>query len=287
VAATPRHSSFDLALDNGNQPWQQWLVDLYEQEESACQFCNRPLRIEHMDDIEGSLDAWHSRREYKLAFCEHCAAWSFRCHQGSNACMDPTFFALGSSVAARYSDTLPEGCSQEIAQQLRRYPRLWHTFNPSRFERFLVDVFRSNHAGCEVIHVGGPGDGGVDLYLVDDTKKKWVIQVKRRARPRKSEPFSTVQSVLGTLVLEGSRYAIVATTSDAFSWPAQRARLCARQSGFTVELFDRGVLDRMLGPLLPRAPWRRLFEDPRLAHIIDRRVREYFVERIADQLTLI
>ncbi len=58
--------------------------------------------------------------------------------------MDPTFCAVASSVAARYNDTLPEGCSQEIAQQLRRQPQLWLTLDPSRFERFLVDVFRAN-----------------------------------------------------------------------------------------------------------------------------------------------
>lgn len=175
-------------------------------------------------------------------------------------CMDAPISGMAWSVAARFEAHLPEGCSNELAQALRRDRRVWQSVHPRRFEHFVADVFRANHTGCEVTHVGGPGDGGVDVLFVDDNKRHWLIQVKRRVYPARREPFSTIQSILGTLTLEGERHGMVVTTADAFSYHAKRASARAASRGYMVELIDRGVLDRMLGRLMPIAPWRAVYE---------------------------
>lgn len=42
-----------------------------------------------------------------------------------------------------------------------------------------------------------------------------------------------------------------------------------------VELYDKGVLDRMISPLLPEIPWAEIFGHPSLTHISDD-VRRHF-----------
>jgi hypothetical protein len=112
--------------------------------------------------------------------------------------------------------------------------------------------------------------------FVDDNERRWLIQVKCRANPRKSEGFSTLQSVLGTLALEGERHGMIVTNADSFSYQARQERLRARNRGFVVELVDKGLLDRMVGALLPSAPWADLFQHEALGYI-DTEVRSAFI----------
>ena len=105
------------------------------------------------------------------------------------------------------------------------------------------------------------------MLLIQSDAVRWLIQVKQHASTRKREPFSTIQQILGTLVLQRGRHGIVVTTAGAFTSHARNASLTARREGFVVELVDRGLLDEMLGPLIPRRPWARLFADPELVQV--------------------
>jgi hypothetical protein len=57
------------------------------------------------------------------------------------------------------------------------------------------------------------------------------------------------------MVLARSRYGIVASNADHFSFAAQRATQDVHELGYTIHLLDRGKLTRMLGPMLPMRPW--------------------------------
>jgi hypothetical protein len=145
--------------------------------------------------------------------------------------MDAARAVLATSVAAKFTTDLPLSCSVELAQHLRRYPESWHSLPPKSLERLVADLFRANHKACEVIHIGRPGDRGIDVIFIDDNNTTWLVQVKGRSRPGRSEGFSTLQSILGTLALEGKRHGIIATTADYFSRQAHQECRRARQQG--------------------------------------------------------
>jgi hypothetical protein len=283
------HSTFDIAIP-GESGWlingtdagtdvKEYLngrtMGYYLWDSPVCPFCRCELRQKRFEDRAAPETRWHYNREYVLVWCERCRHWEFEGSQGGNKCMDSSDGVVASSVAAKFEDPLPIGCYSELAQQLRRYPDAWHRLSPVMMEHLITAIFRANYSHSEVIHVGRPGDCGVDVIFVDSEDTRWLIQVKRRAKPRKAEGFSTLQSILGTLALQGERHGIIASSADYFSHQARRERERARQEGFFVEFLDKGILDRMIGTLLPIDPWRNLFAHPMLSYL-DSEVRTYF-----------
>jgi hypothetical protein len=242
----------------------------------VCPYCGCALNEMPFEDVSDGNDTWHYDRHYILAFCQRCSHWEFNGFEGGNKCMDSSSTLMAASVAAKFDERLPLGCSSELAQALRRDPKRWHGLSPDVMERFIADVFKANYRNCEVIHVGGPNDRGIDIIFIDDNQTKWLIQVKRRQRSGKAEGFATLQSVLGTLALEGERHGIIATCADYFSHQARQHARRASAKGFTVELMDKGVLDRMIGALIPRSPWIQFFADPSVS-CVDEEVRLHFL----------
>jgi hypothetical protein len=118
------------------------------------------------------------------------------------------------------------------------------------------------------MHVGKPGDLGIDVVFVEANGNKWLIQVKRRESPNGPEGFETLQKLLGTLVLEGEVRGVVASNASHFSYQAKREAKRASTRGYTIELLDRGKLSRMLGPLLPDRPWRQYLRELKLPKVL-------------------
>ena len=229
-----------------------------------------------MHDID-----WRSTCEYYLLHCVNCCHWQFgECERvrGSGA-----FVRLNelTPVARKFDAPIPDGCAAEVAQHLRRDPTLWHSMGPRDMERFVADIFRANYRHAEVVHVGRPGDLGIDVLFVDAGGEDWLVQVERRESANAVEGFETLQRLLGTLVLEGKLRGIVATTAERFSRPllCQRARV--EQRGYKSELLDRGKLDRMLNPMLPVRPWLMLFDGDALS-LTDAETRAHFVANTSD-----
>lgn len=231
------------------------LVDTERWRHTQCPYCSLPLDSATFHDPEREDDNGHLTRAYEVWSCGRCAFWEFRGSESTKRCMDAPAVALARSVALRCPEVLPEGCHEELAQYLRRDVTAWHRLSSRGCEELVADIFRANHAGCEVIHVGRPGDLGVDVVFIDSGKTRWLIQVKRRTTPGATEGFSTLQSILGTLVLENTCNGIVVTTADSFSAQACRERTRAATRGYTVEFYDKGILDRLVGSLLPANPW--------------------------------
>ena len=130
-----------------------------------------------------------------------------------------------------------------------------HSFNPTRFEKFVADVFRANYTNAEVLHIGKPRDGGIDVLLIETGSEQWLIQVKRRGSQKSSEGVSTIRELLGTIFVEGGRIGIVVSTVERFSPDAQEIVAKAKKRGVTVELVDKGIFYKMLDPILPDRPW--------------------------------
>ncbi len=215
---------------------------------TTCPYCGSPVeRSVWQPDASAAL-----RGGYDLYLCYTCAWWA---SLYSIAWDD---FTTGCAVARmrRFDNDLPPSCSSEFAQYLRAHPDAMHRISPKDMERLVAHVFRANHSAAEVIHVGGPGDRGIDVIYVDEGGNDWLIQVKRREAPDHVESFSTIQSVAGALLIHGKLRAIVVSTAKRFSKPAVATATALLEKGITIDLVDKGVLVRMVGNLLPKDPWR-------------------------------
>jgi hypothetical protein len=219
-----------------------------------CAYCRTALEIfEHIqwdDPIEDDGIRELTPDYARLAYCEYCGFWNWYSKTWNRGWDNHA----GLSVLKEFDASLPVGLNDVLARHLRQNQKLWDRLSPARMEKLVADVFRANFRDAEVIHVGRPGDQGIDILFVDADSHRWLVQVKRR-QSATWEPFDTVQRLLGAMVLGDSRFGIVASNADHFSYAAERAVNHAQSLGFTIQLLDRGKLTRMLGPMLPERPW--------------------------------
>jgi hypothetical protein len=224
--------------------------------------------IEALTDEERHND-WSGTPD--LAFlwsCPRCTYWQW-CDYFENR---GEHGSAATSVLAKFDSQVPEGCWSELAQHLRRNPAHWHGLDPKGMEQLVAAIFRSNYSHAEVMHVGHPGDGGIDVLFVDTKGTKTLISVKRREQPTAVEGVETLRSLLGTLVVENEFRGVIASNAHHFSYQAQRdaAQVCER-GAYKIELLDRGKLTRMLGPLLPDRPWRDYLRKRKLPEVLVKR----------------
>ena len=218
-----------------------------------CDYClTKLLKVEDQVHEEGNY------RDYCLWYCRKCRFWQacFRPDPSRYDIPPPDFHAYISKLR-EFDTNLPEGCSEELALYIRMHPNFLHSCDPKGFEKFVADVFRANYTNAEVLHVGKPSDGGIDVLLIDAEKGKWLIQVKRRGFQKPSEEVKTIRDILGAMHLAEARVGIVVSTAGRFSRPAQDAAVKAGEvrNPMTVHLVDKGIFNKMLDPVLPDRPW--------------------------------
>ena len=235
-----------------------------------CAYCSTQLvKIENETILE------NSHRDYCLWYCQNCRFWQARTYSDTfGSCMPPPDYWAYVSKLREFNPDLPEGCRIELAMHIRQHPDLLHSFNPTYFEKFVADVFRANYMNAEVVHVGGPGDGGVDVLLIDVGKEQWFIQVKRRGSQKSSEEVSTIREILGAMFVEGVRTGIVVSTVERFSPDAQQIVAKAKKRGVTVHLVDKGIFNKMLDPVLPDRPWLDPISE------VDKAIASYLADQI-------
>lgn len=216
---------------------------------NKCVYCSTKLI-----KIENKILQENMHRDYCLWHCDYCRFWQARIYSAFRACMPPLDNWAYISKLREFDINLPEGCSEELTLYIRRHPNFLYSCNPTRFEKLVADVFRANYTHAEVFHVGKPGDGGIDVLLIETGSEQWLIQVKRRKSQKRSESVKTIRDILGAMVVEGTPRGIVVSTTERFSQPAIQAVTKAKRNGMTVYLVDKGILNKMLDPLLPDRP---------------------------------
>lgn len=249
----------DRVPDEYQQTWEDGLLETtpltqFVEEtfryRSDCPCCRFALESSSMTPEEAGYE--YDAGFMEIRSCPRCAYWQIYNLEFNRE-------VIGNAVVSTLRDfdsRLPHECYDELAQHLRRQPRLWHRLSPEEMEKLVAAILKANYRDAEVLHVGKPGDRGVDVLFIDGDDKQWLVQVKRRQSANACEGFETLQKLLGTMFLEDGKLGMIATTADHFSHQVAKhtARLAGR--GICVELLDRGILNRMLGPLLPVRPWR-------------------------------
>lgn len=148
-----------------------------------------------------------------------------------------------------------------LRNHLRNHPDDLRSLHPRQLENLVAHLFR-DYMNCEVIHVGGPGDGGVDV-LVLDADDPLVIQVKRRSRPGSVESVGAIREFVGAMVERGSIRGLFVTTADHFSASAVQSvkRAVATGAIHALDLIDisrLGAILRLFEPVVPPQVFSRL-----------------------------
>jgi len=222
----------------------------------SCPYCRHPMRHASHHWQKGEAP-----RDWDLVHCPNCAYWQFFGKHWVDAYLHSYIYWEAYIPRARsFEELLPLGCETELAQALRRDRRLWSSLEPRRLETLVAEILRANYKPCEVVHLGMPHDGGVDVLLIDADGRQWVVQVKRRSTGA-GESVNTLRNLLGVMYEDKELRGIVVSTADHFTHHARALRRRVAAKGGVIELVDRGKLNLMLSPLIPERPWALLYDE--------------------------
>jgi hypothetical protein len=214
-----------------------------------CVYCSQPLAVEN----GGSPLTWETR----LAHCE-CGWWTLSkarfsgwsagdgCSRDGGGYGQERTFYEGILRTFRVSDlAIP---LDTLRRHLRHSGTDVRYTAPSVLERLVADVFADTFSGCEVRHVGGPGDHGVDVYVLLTELEPYLIQVKRRGPSRTTEGVTTVREFCGVMAIRGvSRGAIVSTATRFSKAAVDEASLASSaRHRIDMDLIDLRTLVGML-----------------------------------------
>ena len=225
--------------------------ELYEPCRGPCPYCRFP-----MDTVRHERRGDEARPEYRevvVTACAHCGYWDARdtyhwlkdndsdgrAHQRMG---DHIQWIRSQGRLRKFSPSDLAAPLDALRRHVERAPDDLRHIHPRTLERLVGSVF-SDALDCEAVHVGGPGDNGIDLILLD-AEEPIAIQVKRRGDPSKSEGVAVVRDFLGALLLEGRARGMVVTTAHQYSAAARSAADKARELGLVsgIELVNADAL---------------------------------------------
>ena len=208
---------------------------------SVCPFCSGNFEIR-----ETNGPHWFSPN---VSVCPHCGYWTLGGHYTSAGYVGGwNMYLYWNAKLEEYElndDSVP---IIELKEYLAKHREAVRDISPTKLEVLVSDIYRETGDYSEVIHVGRPMDGGVDVVLIKNESETTLVQVKQR-KEGKTESVSTIRNLLGAMYREGSLRGIVVSTADAFSW-------CARKEAtgevpnfgitYEIDLIDEGKLNEMI-----------------------------------------
>jgi hypothetical protein len=203
----------------------------------TCRWCDAQLESCNDGDPSGRFDRVERRN------CPQCGWWDTDAYlppeqeDGSNYIRSIHRRAVLREFAVS-SGSVP---TADLAQHIARYPASIFHVEPYKMEELVADIF-TRTMDCTVQWLGGPGDGGIDLLLVQGDET-YAVQVKRKSKIDSPIRVSLVREFVGAMVIEGVAKGIFVTTSS-FTKQAERASIRAahRPSIEKVDLLDGSQL---------------------------------------------
>jgi Restriction endonuclease len=224
-----------------------------------CTFCLSPLHLRSEHDLTFVIPELDVP---VLSVCNSCGWWKAITDTTGLFGVKPATSLHG--IAKRYSIDALDAPLSALRSYLTRHPHSLAHVNPRTFERLMADCLRDKFHPCEVIHVGGRGDGGVDIHLILSDTSRFLVQVKRREDINSIEGPEVVRELNGVLFREGEAKGIVITTASRFSAAAHletKVRTPTSQT-YDLKLFALDeIIDLLnLRPKDPYEPWKRFLE---------------------------
>lgn len=188
--------------------------------------------------------------KFSASVCGHCGWW-WADHE------DHTNFS-GKHETHWLSNTYYEGILRRFdassksvpIEELRRFisthPTATTSLHHAVFEKLVASVYHDLF-NCEVRQVGGPGDNGVDLWMIQ-ADQPCLIQCKRRQNDSAIQGVEAVRELVGAIIFAGTQRGHLVTNARRFSGPAQRAAgsKALVETNIEITLINREDLLRML-----------------------------------------
>lgn len=158
---------------------------------------------------------------------------------------------------------------KDLRQYLSCHPDSLSDLNPRTFELLMQDILRDHYQGCEVLHIGGVGDQGIDLKLVRNDIEPILIQVKRRKHINVNEGVKVVRELNGVLFREKAAHGMIVSTRKGFTKGAQMEvqRTAANVEQYKMDLIAFSDIVEMLNlhQPVPYRPWAKYVDTLSLA----------------------
>jgi Restriction endonuclease len=192
----------------------------------SCRYCGR------------SMDSIYDHEEVgRLLLCRACGYWGGRGtrelgHGPYN--LRGVLGAVSQKAKSGGLWNVPEGQApddidlesgdltfDQLLSQLQALPSRLLQLSPQRAEVVVMDLL-AEVLECEVRHVGGVHDGGVDGYIVAGDRIRSIVQVKWHRDTAKAERVGVVREIAGTLLARGVPNGLLVTTSERLSSAAEQ-----------------------------------------------------------------
>lgn len=196
-----------------------------------------------------------------LCQCRTCGWWKLLDLEGVSGGWGFKTIQSYTSVATHFRASDLDVPIALLRRYLSEHPAdVAHT-DPVAFEHLVADCLRDGFAPCEVVHMGGPNDGGVDLCLILSDSSSYFVQVKRRMKIHRNEGVEVVRTLNGVLFQRGVPTGMVVTTAKGFSRAAHEATAVSSPTIAPYDMkliaFEELVSMLRLTPSCPYEPWRR------------------------------
>ncbi len=196
-------------------------LDLFYSETGTCPFCRVKIRDRIFSKQKTSYPEWidGSFSEYEFVIqCPTCGWWEHQYKNSSDAMLEYTRLSelnINTAVLRKYNLSDKMIPIELLNNYIRKNPDKIYNIHHKKMEELTQSVFKE-HYNCEVKLVGKSHDGGKDLIVIhSDTNI--MVQVKRRTKPDKVEPVSSIRELLGATLLSESKSCTFVTTADHFS----------------------------------------------------------------------
>lgn len=235
---------------------------------SHCPYCKTPL--------SSIGDGWFENDFYfiylregdeceNLKVCNNCGWWlvfhtvcwvEYACDQN-----------LYEGALRKYDENQYDTPLQSLRRHLLKHHKKLFTLDPTKFERLVADVFRDFYT-CEVKHIGGPGDNGIDIYAVINNNP-FLVQVKRRSRFDYTEGPRIVRELIGSLIISNEKHGIIVSSANKFSDKAVQTAQMARDF-VDIQLMNRNEFLKIMELTASKdlkAPWHNIVKSPEFKQI--------------------
>ena len=217
-----------------------------------CKMCGSPLHLaaSHSTD-QACASTDHDRYLLVANACDYCGWWyslekwdSYSYEQADESIQIRKLFFKG--IIKKFDLSQTAVPTDLLRRYLATHIEDFRYLHPRKFELLVRDIYR-DFFSCEVKHVGGPGDNGVDLFAIIGDQS-YLIQAKRRANPDRAESAATVREFIGTLIAHDATRDHIFTTASHYSNSAFSLPACegVRRHNIDIELKTLGDIFQML-----------------------------------------
>ncbi|MGD0884325.1 MAG: restriction endonuclease [Thermodesulfovibrionales bacterium] len=233
---------------------------------SVCYVCKSPTHM--VRDERGK----HTIPHVKVRACPKCGWWesenTAHLRTGLGRSYD-SYTLLRRACLREFAIFDDEAPLDALRSHFRKHPKDLNRISPKKLEHLVGSIFE-DYFSCEVIRVGGPGDGGFDLLLIM-SENPAVVQVKQRIDPNKSEPVSSIREFVGAMMLSQKRVGFFVSSASKFSNKAQEAATKAESICIEkLEIIDASRLIDILDIVSHKAePWKKY------AHSLDDKTPDF------------